>query len=106
MTEKPPILGLVELAKLTDHHLAIALDGAEAQRDADVEWYKKLEMQYLDDCREVNEMQARQDTAREIFEEIEKELTVKTRDDGVLVERFYIISQFRWQDLKEKHEHL
>jgi len=74
----------------------IAIRHEEAQRDADAAWYEKLEMQYLDDCREVNEMQIRQDTAREIFEEIETGYH-SVRSDAI------IISWMGWQSLKAKH---
>jgi len=43
---------------------------AQAQRDADVEWYEK---KYLIPDYEYNLQQARQDTARELIEEIERE---------------------------------
>ena len=78
---------------------------AQAQRDADVEWFRKLEMQYLDDCREVNEIQIRQDTVREIFEEIEKLTTIVQIGGGYLSDTVQIpvIPSDKLESLKEKY---
>lgn len=68
MEEKPPI---INIGKWNNEPLEWELTQAvKAQRDADVEWYDKLEMQYLDDCREVNEMQIRQQAAQAIFNDL------------------------------------
>jgi len=75
--EKPPVLSDEEVTRIifeckgncSDARLAVNV----AQRDADVEWYEK---KYLIPDYEWNLQQARQDTARKIFEEIEKLTTV------------------------------
>ena len=69
----------------------------EAQRDADVEWYEK---KYLIPDYEWNLEQARQDTAREIFEEIEGEMT-STIVGGEKVLEFTTM-EAEWQSLKSK----
>jgi len=92
--EKPPVL--------SDRKIVIHLENGamidvplysdlEAQRDADVEWYEKKRIEWTRMDRDwlrivkgwrrpeaVNTLiqQARQDTAREIFEEIEKRLPI------------------------------
>ena len=78
--EKPPVLSEEEIEKWCSEHkagkggLCYVANSCEIckrriQRDKDAEWYEK---KYLIPDYEYNLQQARQDTAREIFEEIEK----------------------------------
>ena len=72
--EKPPVLNEEQVIKwIKDNYgenaiIAPLAHGKTAQRDKDVEWYEK---KYLIPDYEYNLQQARQDTAREIFEESE-----------------------------------
>jgi uncharacterized protein HemY len=86
-----------------------------AQRDADVEWYKdKFDEGKLAGIREKQDIieaklndvefaiqQARQETAREIFEEIEKEQS--NPKDGVFVQEGIHLTPGQWQSVKSKY---
>ena len=74
----------------------------QAQRDADVKFYEQLEMQYLDDCREVNEMQIRQEVAREIFEWGNEDCPHLGKVKGVALAHRHDCYEC-WQSLKSKY---
>ena len=115
MTEKPPvlsderILGLVwkDSWRWTEHEEDLFKKVAQAQRDADVAYYEKNQQPPiigLDPC--VSLEQARQETAREIFEEIEAELIAFEGFSQITQHQAAIINKIWWQSLKEKYEHL
>ena len=91
--EKPPVIDKGKMGEIVGgckEWWEIPVKIAIAQRDADVEWY---EGKYLIPDYEYNLQQARQDTMREIFEEIEK--TFNWIYQGV--------NEKPWQSLKSKY---
>ena len=108
---KPPVLSCDEIDSLLDQFnpavrdhdgMFFAIEIANAQRDADVEWYDLLRNKDADQCCQAiadARQEARQDTAKEIFEEIEEEYGIYT-DMGL---RYIEIYKEYWQSLKSKY---
>jgi len=114
--EKPPVLSDEQLEQLLEIDFATAYSGhiaeyrltAEAQRDADVEWYDKhiivVEtpgqkqdiMLMMGNVFEELIQQARQEVAREIFGEIENNYSTAMPIGS------FIISESELQSLKDK----
>ena len=115
MTEKPPVLGHKQIQKWVeaqDPNEIICLGVSEierrAQRDADVAYYEPIIKEFSEAIESWQRRleQARQDTAREIFEEIEAELIAFEGFSQITQHQAAIINKIWWQSLKEKYEHL
>ena len=105
MTEKPPVLGHKQIQKWVeaqDPNEIICLGVSEierrAQRDADVAYYEPIIKEFSEAIESWQRRleQARQDTAREIFEEIDRVYNSLGAWGG------FQINQDDWQSLKEK----
>ena len=112
MTEKPPLIR-PEWLKQLHHEIAEGLRWSytahrKAQRDADVAYYEPIIKEFSEAIESWQRRleQARQETAREIFEEIEAELIAFEGFSQITQHQAAIINKIWWQSLKEKYEHL
>ena len=88
---------LVPIEETNNHYLMKCKEIAQAQRDADVEWYEKNQEPHFITTPEII-IKTRQEVAREIFEEIEKEHAYDG-DDGPGID---CILSWDWQALKSR----
>ena len=102
---KPPVLSDEELRGVHDYWrdlsgsaVARVRNIAQAQRDADVEYYEKQQDEMADAMAQ-GIRQARQDTAKEIFEEIAE----KHWHQGSNNVWYVYMSDADWQSLKEEY---
>jgi len=118
MTEKPPVLGHKQIQKWVeaqDPNEIICLGVSEierrAQRDADVAYYEPIIKEFSEAIESWQRRleQARQDTAMEMFEEVEafwEDELSKVRHDRNIGHPYIGCRWCEWQALKEKYEHL